>query len=161
VLTLRAAVHSDMELLFEWANDTVVRSNSFSQERISFEEHKRWFLNKMSSADTRMFIAAERGKPVGIIRFERENIEDAVVSITVSPEWRGKGFGKKMLNLGIMQVKKNGFAKRLYANIKPENTVSRSIFVHNGFRQLPAGKDVSRTTFMLVIDSRDGDYGGL
>ena len=42
---LRKATIEDMDLLFQWANDPVVRKNSFSTAEISYEEHTKWYHN--------------------------------------------------------------------------------------------------------------------
>ena len=38
---------SDMRLIFDWSNDDEVRKNSFSSEKIKFEDHQRWFQKKI------------------------------------------------------------------------------------------------------------------
>ena len=37
----------DLNKTFEWSNDTLARNNSFNSNKIKFEEHKKWFLNKI------------------------------------------------------------------------------------------------------------------
>ena len=40
---LRKAQWEDMDMLFQWANDVVLRKNSFSMVPIAYEEHIAWF----------------------------------------------------------------------------------------------------------------------
>ena len=40
---LRKATYEDMDLIFKWANDSAVRNNAFNQEKIEYQEHKKWF----------------------------------------------------------------------------------------------------------------------
>ena len=40
---LRAANSDDTDLLYRWANDPVVRKNSFNTDRILYENHVMWF----------------------------------------------------------------------------------------------------------------------
>jgi RimJ/RimL family protein N-acetyltransferase len=157
MLILRLAEYSDINILFSWANDREVRKNSFSSTTILFEDHQRWFQNKISSNESKIFIGTEDGQPVGTVRFDRKNRDDAEISITIAPNMRGKGFGKSILNMGIEKVIKEGFAKRLYAQTRSENLSSQAIFLYNGFMQIFTAKDKSRLTFMLNIDNND--YG--
>ena len=39
---LRLAEMEDMDLLFTWANEEMVRKNSFSTRKITYEEHVIW-----------------------------------------------------------------------------------------------------------------------
>ena len=39
---------SDMKLIFDWSNDDEVRKNSFSSEKIKFEDHQKWFQKKIN-----------------------------------------------------------------------------------------------------------------
>lgn len=41
--TLRKVKIEDLEILFDWANDSLVRTNSFSTKSITISEHKAWF----------------------------------------------------------------------------------------------------------------------
>ena len=40
---LRKATIEDRDLLFQWANDPLVRKNSFSTAEIAYEEHVDWY----------------------------------------------------------------------------------------------------------------------
>lgn len=43
---MRVAVLSDVELLFDWTNEKEVRSQSYVVNKVSFENHKKWFEKK-------------------------------------------------------------------------------------------------------------------
>ena len=53
---LRKATIEDMDLLFQWANDSVVRKNSFSTAEISYEEHMKWYHNLLKREDCMQYI---------------------------------------------------------------------------------------------------------
>lgn len=42
MVNLRKAEQSDMDLLFEWANDPAVRKNSFRSDPIPYADHVKW-----------------------------------------------------------------------------------------------------------------------
>lgn len=53
---LRKATIADMDLLFEWANDPLVRQNSFTTEKITYEEHQRWFWKALERENFQQYI---------------------------------------------------------------------------------------------------------
>lgn len=53
---LKEADENDLLILYEWTNDLEVRKNSFSDKKITLEEHKKWFFDKLKSLKTDMYI---------------------------------------------------------------------------------------------------------
>ena len=95
---LRRADISDMENIYEWANDADTRKNSFNQTPIPFDVHKKWFENKINS-DSVLFYIYQCGKEkFGQARFDIEG-DTATISCTINPLYRGKGYGYKILLL--------------------------------------------------------------
>ena len=56
---LRVADKNDLIILYEWTNDPEVRKNSFSDKKITLEEHNKWFYNKLKSKKTDIYIYAK------------------------------------------------------------------------------------------------------
>ena len=74
--------------------------------------------------------------PIGSIRFNLINEKNKYyeISIITNPELRGKGFGKSLLICGIKKLKKDvGNYKKLFADIKYDNSVSIALFSKIGF----------------------------
>ena len=61
------------DLLFSWVNDEMVRKNSFNTEPITYQEHTRWFKNKLNSDRSFIFICYVGERPVGQIRVDVDN----------------------------------------------------------------------------------------
>jgi len=125
---LRVAEKSDIDLLFEWTNDPTVRRNSFKSDPISYEDHKRWFEQIMADDMALQYILMEDEVPVGQIRL---NIEkgSAEIGYSIAAEYRGKGYGHRILHMIEEEVKKHyPEIKVLIAKVKPENTVSKKLF---------------------------------
>ena len=98
IIKLRPANYHDWSFLLELANEPEVASSSGYLGPIPVEEHKRWFRNKLSDRNCRIMIAMMEGKPVGQIRSDR--IDDLeIISIGVTKENRGKGFGALIIRL--------------------------------------------------------------
>ena len=102
-LKLRIVAPEDIDITFQWAVDPMIRSHSFSQEKITFEEHKRWFAHKLITSNCIFFIAEYADKIIGSIRFDLEN-HTARISYLLDSEFHGKGLGTALLSNGIEKL---------------------------------------------------------
>ncbi len=130
---------SDSHLFWEWRNDPLTRAMSKQTEWIPWETHRAWYAAAASNPHIHMRIAMENSHPVGAFRLENDQQGDAIVSINVSPEFRGHGKGKQILELGCLI----GFLKlrcdTLTAAIKKDNLVSKNLFMDLGFKLVEEG----------------------
>jgi UDP-2,4-diacetamido-2,4,6-trideoxy-beta-L-altropyranose hydrolase len=134
-LTLRAAIETDCRMIYEWANDQVTRSVSFSTNTIQWDDHKNWFQAKLIDPNTRIFVALDSNfLPVGTVRYQIEEIE-ATISINVAPCERGKGYGSVILRLGSNKIFQETKVGVIHAYIKAENLSSIHAFENAGYRQ--------------------------
>jgi UDP-2,4-diacetamido-2,4,6-trideoxy-beta-L-altropyranose hydrolase len=129
---LRAVRNDDEKLIWEWANDPVVREASFRSDSISWENHRRWFAAKLSSPTTRMFVAELEGEAVAQVRFELDS-DDAVISVSVSSRLRGRHYGSAILKRACREIFRTTEVKRVVALIKCSNTASQRAFARTGF----------------------------
>lgn len=133
-LWLRKVCNNDKNLLLQWANDTTVRQNAFNQEQISSEEHEKWFKKVMNNNNVRMFIMMKEDIPIGQCRLDISNDGNAEISYSIDSEYRGCGFGKKMLNMIKTEVKNDHKdIKKLIGKVKANNISSMKCFEENGF----------------------------
>lgn len=133
MINLRKVRHEDIDLLFKWANDPVVRSNSFNSAPIPYEDHKSWFNKIMTDTSVLQFILESDELPIGQIRL---NISDSVAEIgySIAKEYRGKGYGHIILQLVMDEIKSNHpQIKKVIAKVKDDNTVSRKLFESEGY----------------------------
>lgn len=139
-LHLKKAALRDVDLLFEWANDDMVRKNAFNTEKILYENHKKWFSKIMADESVYQYILYEDDLPVGQIRL---NVEDkaAVIAYSICAQKRGKGYGEELLRLVGEHVKTDGIANvaKLIGQVKYENLASSKVFERCGFvkKELP------------------------
>ncbi len=95
---LRVAESTDLDLLFRWVNEPLVRKNSFSMGTISYEEHRKWYKKILGDANCRQYIYMDDACPVGQARIVYK--EDVVeVNYSICVQKRSKGYGKKLLEL--------------------------------------------------------------
>lgn len=132
---LRNALWEDVDLLFSWANDKAVRENSFSQKEISYEEHKKWYENLLKLETKRQYIYMCDNEPVGQVRIEILG-DEAVIGYSISPEKRGMGHGKRMIELLTEQIRLDfPEVKQLTAKVKTDNIASQKVFKEVGYME--------------------------
>jgi UDP-2,4-diacetamido-2,4,6-trideoxy-beta-L-altropyranose hydrolase len=126
----RVKVH-DCRRVWEWANDPVTRAVSFSSAPIRWETHVEWFLSKLGDPSC-MFLIAEdtEGNPVGQVRYDKDK-EGKMISVSVAPEFRGRGYGTAMIVLSLDEFQRRYF--EIHAYIKPDNLASIRAFEKAGF----------------------------
>jgi RimJ/RimL family protein N-acetyltransferase len=133
---LRRVRAEDARLLWEWANDSEVRSASFSSEPISWETHLAWFEKTMVAKNVLLFVAEDKdGMLVGQIRFEL-NGDEADLNLSVAKEKRGIGLAVPLIEAGISELFATVECKRVHALVKPQNVASLTAFERAGFARI-------------------------
>lgn len=148
-LYLRKANERDKKILFDWANESETRANSFHQEKISWEEHSGWYDRMMQAEDVLIYIVMDFMKPVGQVRL---NIEDDAgrISYSVDEECRGDHLGQKML--ALLEKEAAGKVTRLVAEVKPDNLASRRNFEKLGYELYGEQDDSDQEKIIYVKD---------
>ncbi len=132
---LRKAVPSDVDLLYEWANEPEVRKNSFCSNRIDYREHVEWFDRMMSDTNVAQYIMMLDQTPIGQIRLALAG-DTAEISYSISPKERKKGYGELIIGLSMDKVIEDyPHIKRVTGKVKPQNDASIKCFLQNGFRE--------------------------
>ncbi len=127
-IMLRKAAANDVHVLFQWANDQVVRHNAINQELISFENHMQWFDRKLQSPDSYIYLAALEGEAIGQVRFDLDGHE-FLIDYSLSSHVRGKGFAGAMLAKAICRLQQDFRPSlRLKAVVKLSNKASIQVF---------------------------------
>lgn len=131
-MKLRKATFNDWEILLDWRNDPLTRKNSFTQEIIKEENHKKWLRKNLIDETSNLFILeTETNESVGTIRVDETGINSYLLSWNVSPNHRKKGYGSLILSL-FLQNRVGTFT----AEIKPENLASIKMVEKNGFKKI-------------------------
>ncbi len=134
-IKLKSATIEDCGLLWDWVNDPVVRSHSFSSNHISWEEHKKWFEKVIKKPNCNILIAFDYAdEPIGQIRFEGKG-NDAVVSLSIKKSKRGLGYGRLLIKSGCQKFFIFFFINVIHAYIKTDNISSIHSFIKSGFIQ--------------------------
>ena len=136
-IKLRAIVEEDCQLLFDWVNDTDVRTNALNTTNITWNDHLNWFLDKLVNSETRIFILERKGISIGQIRFDRED-NYWKIDYSIDKKFRGMGMGSTILKLGLEKVE--GEVK---AWVKKENKISCILFEKLGFKEISETNEVN------------------
>jgi RimJ/RimL family protein N-acetyltransferase len=149
MLSLRRAGVEDADLLRSWRNDPTTREASFSSREVSREEHARWLAEKLEDANCALFIVEDAGEPIGQVRLDRVDQDEAEVSIALASAARGKGIGREALRLAKSHAARSLGVKKLTARVKCSNSASLAAFRAAGFS--PAGGNESVIDFILFL----------
>jgi UDP-2,4-diacetamido-2,4,6-trideoxy-beta-L-altropyranose hydrolase len=149
LIWLRPATASDAPAYFEWVNDRSVRENSILTHQITWDEHSRWFSQKLTASDSQLFVAMWKDNSVGQIRLDRTDSGHWAIDFSVAPQWRRQGFGKGMLKALLTRLRR-GERTTLTAQVKSSNISSRRCFEGLGFNS-PETAHSNLITFTLEV----------
>lgn len=150
-IQIQTADASHENQLLDWANDPEARSNFFSREFISQEQHHVWFKNRLDSQDCLIFIAGHGGEAsIGYIRFEKTDVAWEI-SYALDPLHRGLGLGRPLMEAGIAELLKQKGAVNLEATVQSNNRASIKIFEYLGFSKIKSTN--SSVTFIKNYSS--------
>lgn len=135
-LALRKAREKDLYHVFELSNEDAVRKASFCPKKISISSHRKWFNERIRDPKTLFLVAFSGNNLLGQVRFAVEK-ESALISISVSNQFRGLGIGKILIEKAFVHLKsERPYVKKIEALIKSGNKTSKKFFEDIGFRQV-------------------------
>lgn len=136
-IRMRTAGSGDVRVFWEWANEKMVRVNSFCREAIPWEEHVAWFFRKLESPDSLLFVALDMDDvPMGQIRFDLK-ADEAELHYSLDAKARGKGYGPEIVDRGIAALLEKRAIYRIHALVKSDNDPSIRSLMRAGFKRLP------------------------
>jgi len=134
--TLRRTIDSDCRVFWEWANDPAARAVSIPKEPIPWERYMEWFRARLTDPQTILYTARSRGgDPLGMVRYQIDGAH-AILSINLGAEFRGKGFGRKLLFLATEELFRISTVAVIDAFVRLSNEPSVRLFEGAGFRSL-------------------------
>jgi len=130
---LRPAAPEDCELVFSWRNLPKIVNLSSSRRQVSASEHRKWYNKNLINQNRPMFLIEEKGLPVGLIRFEINNSNEADISVYLIPGKTGQGMGVLAISIGCNILFNNNYLTRIIAKIRADNLRSIKAFSKCGF----------------------------
>lgn len=136
MLSLRKPTTEDMEIYFSWANDPVVREQSYNSSIIDLESHKQWFESALNNQAYFMCICQNTmGEDIGQVRIQKQKDKnkEALIGISIDSNHRGKGYAKEILIIATDLFLKSNHGFLINAYIKEGNLSSKLAFENAGF----------------------------
>ena len=133
-LLIRLAAETDVKLLFDWANDPLVRRMSFSCEPIGLAVHEPWLTERLADPDCRLFMVLDKRKtPMGLVRFTRVGKGRWELGVTLAPKRRGRGLAASVIARGCEGLRAEQGKVKIGARTRVENTAFRQAAARVGF----------------------------
>ena len=134
MLSFRKPTIEDMKLFFYWANDPVVREQSYNSVFIDLERHKQWFESALNEEAYFLYIFQNsEGEDIGQVRIQKQKNKEALIGISIVSTQRGKGYAKEMLILATNEFFKSNPDFLINAYIKEDNISSKFAFENARF----------------------------
>ena len=149
VLELRKAKMEDSEILFNWANDSITRFNSYNPTEINYDSHLNWLSKKIVDKNCCFLILEWNNIPAGTVRIDCAEKEN-VIGITMAPELRGKKLSAAMLDKACNYFFNNFNKQEITAYIKEENNTSLKTFERAGFKVMDKNEYFGTKSYRLI-----------
>ncbi|MFO1444439.1 GNAT family N-acetyltransferase [Bacillus sp. Bva_UNVM-123] len=140
IIRLRTIEEQDVHYIQKWHNDYETTKNTTLTSFIprNLEEEKRWYVNKLTDSNSRIFIIEyiQTLSPIGVVSFSNLDYRNqkAMLSIVMGEcEYRGKGLASQALQLieGLLVNEFN--IRKVTVQILSFNHPSLSLFRKNGY----------------------------
>jgi len=88
-MKIKEADNSDSLDVFEWRNDPISCQMFISNNKVTLEEHKKWYESSLTNPLRKIYIGILTDEKVGICRFDIDaKMTSAEVSINLNPTMR-------------------------------------------------------------------------
>lgn len=136
---IRKACPTDIHIVFELANDPLVRAMSFISDPIPWETHLGWYAKILDNPQEFLLLGFEQigtnyESFIGQVRFTLVEGNLAETGISLTPFWRNKGRAQSLLTMGIAWLNAKIPTIQIKALIKPDNPRSQKLFMACGFK---------------------------
>ncbi|WP_214365739.1 GNAT family N-acetyltransferase [Pseudonocardia sp. H11422] len=137
-LRARPAGTGDTDLLLAWRNDATTRRWSRTSAPVAPDEHAAWLRRSLGRDDRLLLVVETRDRrPVGTVRWDRDDTGVWEVSVTVAPDQRGRGLAAPVLRCGEEALRDRSGPVPVRAVVHVDNAPSRRLFDSAGYA--PAG----------------------
>ena len=139
-VTLRPLEPTDLDTLYSWENDTTLWA--VSDTVAPYSREALWHYLEQYTADIYaqrqlrlMITLTSDSTPIGTIDFMNFNPLNnrAELGLFIAPEWRGKGLGRKALDLLTAYARDHIGLRQLYVFIALDNEVCLKLFEDYGY----------------------------
>ena len=150
--SIRPLLESDLELILKWRNETRIRSISFSDERISPEQHRNWYAGFRQSRNIAS-IFEYRGEPSGFIKTEKSDWTAGTCEwgFYVGYTGRAVGLGTAMAYLFLEHLFDDRGMRKVTGKILDANEKSVQFHLNLGFEKDGFMEPIARDGQILKV----------
>jgi UDP-2,4-diacetamido-2,4,6-trideoxy-beta-L-altropyranose hydrolase len=128
LIGLRAARTDDCERVWQLNNDPGVRAVSRCTAPIVADQHRRWFLDRLTDSATALYmIVDESGSAIGVVRLEHRG-SHSEVSLAIDRDERGRGVGRAAIRAAVALSSARWPGLPMQALVAEDNHASRRCF---------------------------------
>jgi len=155
-LTIRRAREDDCRLIWNWANDPDVRSNSFNSNPIPWEVHQQWFADKLTGHYSAIYIGCNKsGQPIGQVRFDWTVQGEARIGVSVDRAFRNAGWGSVLIRRATDEAFRVAPIMTIHAYVKAKNAASVRSFLKAGFFRVGTATIHDHSAVHLRLERND------
>lgn len=135
MLKIRKVIKEDSDLLLSWRNNPEVYKYALNPAPVAPGDHVNWFEKTLKDPRCVFYMGMMDGVPCGSVRYQlAENLTEAEVSISVAPEFWGKGVASSMMAQAEIELKKETKVNIIHAVVLNENEASLKLFNKANFK---------------------------
>jgi UDP-4-amino-4,6-dideoxy-N-acetyl-beta-L-altrosamine N-acetyltransferase len=134
---IRQLAEHDLELMLEWRNSEHVRTNMFSDQLITLEQHLTWY-RKMNESGSSIYLVFEYEKePCGIVNFSQLDSYNRKCNwgFYLGREGLPRGTGTLMCTMGVKYAFEQLDIRKICGEVLATNTSSIRVHEKIGFQQ--------------------------
>lgn len=90
-------VRKDLELIWKWRNDLLIRRWMVNSNPIPYEDHFKFIQSLQTSLTKQQWLVKKDATPVGVVNITSQANQPPELGMYVSPTLLGKGIGSWML----------------------------------------------------------------
>jgi|GEM_PF-1749281 len=134
LIRLRKANKKDIAFLFRLRNQPSTFRYAKNPRPVERQEHINWATAVLEGKTNKnLFIIEVNKKRAGQIRMDIDK-KEATVSISLMPEFQGRGIGFLALQMAIKKMRKEKNVQIFTAHIHQDNIPSQKLFTKLGFQ---------------------------
>lgn len=151
-LKFRKVDASDVDLYFEWVNDSVVRDFSYNKASVPYENHVKWFQSRINYIHCLMLIFFDENEnSVGQVRIEPTQLgQESIIGLSIAAGFRGKGIGSHLISMATEYYFQNFAEKLIKAFIFKNNISSIKSFIKAGYVILEE-KEIEKIPSVILV----------
>lgn len=135
MLKIRKVIKEDSDLLLAWRNNSEVYKYALNPNKVSHSDHVNWFTKVLKDSRCVFYIGLMNEIPCGSVRYQlSEDLTEAEVSISLAPEFWGKGIASIMMAQAEDALKHETKVSVIHATVLNENEASMKLFNKANFK---------------------------